>query len=138
MKKIISLIVMTTVLSSCGDNPVYIANPDFQGQIDTLNERVDNLDNRLITFSAELTQVSNSLDSIETSVLDLITRVEGLENNVQIDRIESPCVDSDEVLVYLSDGRIMAYFEQGNKRYLSILASGTYRTTDNNNCIFTI
>lgn len=124
MKKLISLIVIATILNSCGDNPVYIAHPDFQGQIDSLNERVDNLDNRLITFSAELTQVSNDLDSIE--------------NNIQIDRIESPCIDSQEVLIYLSDGRIMAYFEQGSKRYLSILASGTYRTTDNNNCIFTI
>jgi uncharacterized coiled-coil protein SlyX len=143
--RILLLAFTLTLLASCGDNPTYISHPDYQGQIDDLNGRVGELDKRLLIFQGELntldaavTENGVSIDQLEINVNDLLNRVSDLESDVRIDAIQSPCPDSDEVLVYLDDGRIMAYFETGNKRYLSILSSGTYRTTDNASCTFTV
>lgn len=45
----------------------------------------------------------------------------------------------DEVLIRLADGRLLAYFENGNKRYLTILNPNTvYTTTDGTSCTVVI
>jgi hypothetical protein len=56
--------------------------------------------------------------------------------------IVDPCGDTpnkfDEILFRLSNGVLVAYFESGSNRYLSVIPPGTYKTTDGNNCIFTV
>lgn len=52
-----------------------------------------------------------------------------------------PCGDEvgyDEVLIRLTDGRLLAYFESGGNRFLSVLPPGSYRTTDSSSCAFTV
>jgi hypothetical protein len=53
-----------------------------------------------------------------------------------------PCGDNpgqyDEVLLKTSGGTYIAYFEQGGNRFLSILGPGSYRTTDTQQCYFSI
>lgn len=44
----------------------------------------------------------------------------------------------DEILFRMSDGRLFAYFENGGKRYLTIITPGTYQTTDGTNCVFVV
>lgn len=52
-----------------------------------------------------------------------------------------PCGPSggyDEVLLRFADRSLVAYFEQGSNRFLVKLSPGTYRTTDMQQCVFTI
>lgn len=45
----------------------------------------------------------------------------------------------DEVILRLHDGSLLAYFEgHGNDRFLSIIGNGSYRTTDAQQCYFTV
>jgi hypothetical protein len=55
--------------------------------------------------------------------------------------VYDPCGDSpgfDEILLKLADGTVLAYFESGSNRFLTVLRPGTYRTTDGSNCTFTL
>ena len=53
-----------------------------------------------------------------------------------------PCGDNpgqfDEILLLMSSGEIVAFFEQGARRYLSVITPGSYRTTDAQNCRFDV
>jgi hypothetical protein len=52
-----------------------------------------------------------------------------------------PCGDSssyDEVILRMSSGELVAYFEDGSRRFLSILSPGVYQTTDAQKCIFKV
>lgn len=60
----------------------------------------------------------------------------------QIEKIVAPCDDDpdhlDEVLLLFANGDVLAYFEQGGKRFLTKLGPGRYRTTDKQKCLFEI
>jgi hypothetical protein len=43
-----------------------------------------------------------------------------------------------ETLLQLENGDILAYFESGSNRFLSIIGPGYYQTTDTKHCLFTI
>jgi hypothetical protein len=43
-----------------------------------------------------------------------------------------------EVLLRTTGGKLVAYFESGSNRYLSILPPGNYATTDGTGCNFTV
>lgn len=53
-----------------------------------------------------------------------------------------PCGDHpshfDEVVLVTADSKLVAYFEQGSKRFLSVLTPGNYITTDNQACHFSV
>jgi hypothetical protein len=66
---------------------------------------------------------------------------DGLDAVNPVISLVDPCGDSpgfDEVLLQLSDGTFVAYFEQGEYRFLSIISDGNYRTTDAQQCYFRI
>jgi hypothetical protein len=56
--------------------------------------------------------------------------------------IIDPCGDNpgqfDEVLLRLSTGELLAYFESGSNRFLSLIGNGSYSTTDSQHCHFTV
>lgn len=43
-----------------------------------------------------------------------------------------------EILLRLADRTLIAFFEDGSQRFLAEITPGTYKTTDKQNCIFTI
>lgn len=52
-----------------------------------------------------------------------------------------PCGDGpgfDEVILRTSDGQLIAYFEDGGKRFLTELVPGRYLTTDRQRCAFEV
>jgi len=81
--------------------------------------------------------IGGALISCEDGSSELIT-----DGQNAILEIIDPCGDNpgqfDEVLFRLSSGEVVAYFEQGSKRFLTVLNPGNYRTTDTQNCNFTI
>jgi hypothetical protein len=56
--------------------------------------------------------------------------------------IIDPCGDMpgqfDEILIRLADNTLIAYFESGGNRFLSAIPAGSYRTTDVQQCHFTV
>lgn len=66
----------------------------------------------------------------------------GADGESAILEIIDPCGDSpgefDEIMFRLSSGELVAYFEQGSKRFLTVLNPGNYRTTDKQSCRFTV
>lgn len=51
---------------------------------------------------------------------------------------DSPLVTHEEVLLRLSDGRILAHYASGTNQFLVEVQPGNYVTTDGSNCHFTI
>jgi len=67
--------------------------------------------------------------------------VDGLDGGDAFIELIDPCGDGpgfDEVLLRLTDGRLVAYFEQGGNRFLSVISDGNYRTTDAQGCYFSV
>ena len=60
----------------------------------------------------------------------------------QIQEIIDPCGDDpnnfDEVLMKFNNGSILAYFQSGSKRFLTLLTPGNYKTTDAQKCKFNV
>jgi hypothetical protein len=79
---------------------------------------------------------SNNIEVIEGQIAAL----EALSGHQVVELID-PCGDQsgyDEVLIRLNSGDLIGYFEQGNKRFLTVLEPGRYKTTDNGGCYFTV
>lgn len=90
--------------------------------------------------SCDVTQLDNgALISCPDSSSVILN---GKDSLLGINELINPCGESglqyEEILLRLSDNSIVAYFENGNKRFLSQLSSGDYVTTDGENCYFTI
>jgi hypothetical protein len=80
------------------------------------------------------------IEALESETDSLLASIVVLQGN-SISKIIDPCGDSsgfDEVLLKTGSGDLIAYFEVGNKRYLSVLGTGSYRTTDGSNCNFEV
>lgn len=66
---------------------------------------------------------------------------DGVDGVSSIIEVIDPCDDGpgyDEVLLRLSDGSILAYFESGNNRHLAEIDQGNYVTTDEQRCAFSV
>lgn len=66
----------------------------------------------------------------------------GTSSPYAITSIIDPCGDMpgqfDEILIRLADNSLIAYFEDGGRRFLSLLPPGNYVTTDRQACRFTV
>lgn len=164
MKQLLALITLSILLASCGRvlSPDELLNPNYdhakKSDVDAINERLTEIENRLDQAYSDLDSLNQSVNDLEVnqdalsqSVSLNLARIIELENALQgqsnvITGIIDPCGDNvgqfDEVLFQLKDSQgntsIIGYFEQGNKRYLSTLPDGNYRTTDNQACNFSI
>lgn len=69
----------------------------------------------------------------------------GADGQDAVVEVIDPCGDApgivDEILIHLSDGRVLRSFSDranGKNTRLSILPAGSYVTTDGSNCAFTV
>lgn len=81
-------------------------------------------------------------DAMSILIASNQSRLAELETGLMVVQLIDPCGDSigqfDEILLKLSDGTIIAYFEHGSKRFLTVVSDGNYRTTDASNCAFSV
>jgi hypothetical protein len=98
---------------------------------------VDNTDieNRL----KDMIDANNS--NLQSQIDDMLIRIGNLETKKEVALVD-PCPEINasfkEKLLRTSDGELIAYFEQGSRRFLSTLSAGNYRTTDSRACNFTV
>lgn len=159
MKTLITILTLS-LLTSCGKvlSPDELLNPmqDYSkdGRVESLEERVAKLEQRLDNAYKSLDSLTSSInnldinqDTLEQSISLNLSRIIDLElalgeQGETVAEIIDPCGDNvgqfDEVLIRLSNGGMIGYFEQGNKRFLTSLPNGNFRTTDKQACSFSI
>lgn len=90
---------------------------------------------------ADIVDAQAELVILQAQYNAVVSEITILQSNVQIQAVLDPCGDGpgyDEVVLKTSAG-YLAYFENGNHRYLTLLQEGvTYTTTDNSHCEFSI
>lgn len=154
MKKLITTILGTILLTSCGKVESVKQMTDFT-EFDDLEERVTDLENRMDEVESNLSSLFLSIgdlevnqDTLEQSIAlnesnlaNLTTQVNG-DTSIKVTRMIDPCGDKpnhfDEYILEMSNGDLLGYFEQGSKRFLTVLPDGNYRTTDAQACNFSV
>ena len=153
-------------LVSCGKDLRRALGADHQAEIDRMNEKINDHEKRLSSLentvsvgASEMAQIQAELDSLETSqtaladslnaalktlqsgLKDAVADIAVLKGHDNIVKFIDPCGDGpgyDEVPLKTSSGKLIAYFEVGNKRFLSVLSNDTYQTTDQQACVFRV
>lgn len=125
---------------------------ELDAKIEANTVRLDALNGLMLQTSDELADLTASVQNIENNfniaLGDIDTKFTNAFDGVEAELAELadsvtemiyPCGPnaSEEVLLKTPEG-LIAYFEKGNSRYLSILRNGTYRTTDGFACTFTV
>lgn len=91
----------------------------------------------IVHLEAMINQLQAQLDTVQLKVTEL-----EMEDNVieMVDPCPSPLFEGyAEVLMKLSNGVYVAYFENGQKRHLTVLKENKlYKTTDDRSCKFKI
>lgn len=158
------LILFMTVLglgSGCGYNNAYKDIHDLQAQSQRQAAQLAALTTYVLNLEAALSAAiaSNTLNidalqtqynstlltivSINSAIASLSGQVSVLQSNESIVELLDPCGDMpgqfDEVLLRTSSGKVIAYFETGSKRFLSVLTPNqSYSTTDVQGCAFSV
>ncbi len=138
------------------------------GKVKSLAERILDLENNHTSLESDISAISDSVAELrvdmeagDDSLQGQINTLNGIINSLQDDMDEvqedltevstgqnivrhiDPCGDQsghyDEILMVTQEGTVIAYFEVGNKRFLSELIPNTlYQTTDNQTCRFMV
>jgi len=123
---------------------------DLQGGCDFLfgykdrqqDENIESNEDLLFAMSRELNKlIKSGHEAQQLQINALQTQLTQLASQQNPVEIIDPCGDKpgayDEVLVRIDDGRLVAYFESGGTRFLTILLQNvTYQTTDSQACVF--
>ena len=146
MKRLIPTSLLLCLLTSCGGYDQRGDVRELYKRIEDTNTRVGDLETRVNTYIVQVESNTRAITNhhinmglLESNLTDINTRLGVLETDTpRIVDVKPACEGSKEVLLELDTGELLGYFEQGNKRYLTILEAGTYRTTDSVGCTFTV
>jgi hypothetical protein len=93
--------------------------------------------NQLALSSSLASDISSLQDEVDDQAADIAE----LETHESITEFIDPCGDStgyDEIVLRTRSGKLVAFFENGTKRFLSLLTPGSYMTTDSFACSFNV
>ena len=100
-----------------------------------------NLSSTVAASGAEQDALNAQVDSLQSETNLLQTQVAMLLLQDSIVSMIDPCGNGpayDEVLLRTKSGQTIAYFQSGSNEFLTVLEPGTYRTTDTQQCNFTM
>lgn len=92
-------------------------------------------------LNSQIATLQSLINNIQTQTNNNIVQLTQIQNSDAITEIIDVCGDGpgyDEVVLRSSNGKLMAYFESGTRRFLSLLPQGFYSTTDNTSCGFQV
>lgn len=138
MRASIGALLFLLALVSCGKSTQvkYYEDPKKQAEYDKLKDDLDYLTTLVNNQGASIVSLEALMSQTQAKLVEL-----ELEDRV-IGHVD-PCGDMpnqfDEVLQVTSKGHYIAFFEQGSKRFLTVLPENTlYQTTDAGACRFKI
>lgn len=112
----------------------------LQAHIDSTATVLNALIQSALTLEAQYGQSEAAISALQAQInLQQLTLAQ-LSTGLRVIDLIDPCGDGpgyDEVLVRMSNGDLVAYFEQGSNRFLTVLTRNAYyRTTDAQGCNF--
>lgn len=88
----------------------------------------------LVQVNQDLTDVQDKIAYQQTRINSLAVDVANLQTQDAVVESVYPCGDRanrfDEAFLKMKSGKLIAYFESGGDRFLTILSPGSYRTAD--------
>lgn len=149
MNKKTFLVLFTLLfLLSCGRQMRKFVGADYRSELDKIDDRVLQNEEDIKNLKQDLNLFINELSNLETKDenlqqdVDLLTQelaiIQGHENIVEFIDPCGPEGSFDEIVLKTASGKFVAFFQSGNKRFLSQLPNGNYVTTDGTNCNFSI
>jgi hypothetical protein len=91
---------------------------------------------------ADKNALQAQINALQVTVNSQVAQLVALQSETRVVGLIEPCghVNNvfNEVLIRLSNGATLAYFEQGSQRFLSSLVPGSYQTTDSKHCAFSV
>ncbi len=111
-------------------------------QIQSLYSAISVLQSTNNNQDTEISALTIALNNLQTTVNAQTTQLAQLSTGERVTAILDCGGDSagyDEVVLRLSSGKHIAYFkDNGSREFLAVLAPGSYQTTDQSKCAFTI
>jgi peptidoglycan hydrolase CwlO-like protein len=116
---------------------------DLSQDVDANSTSIALLQSQVTNHNSRLTSLEALVNSIQTTTNGLVADVAQLESHENIVEFIDPCGDwaggYDEVILKTSSGKFLAYFENGSRRFLSLLEKNVnYMVTDGSGCRFYI
>lgn len=105
------------------------------------NDLIDIMDTNEAQIVAQIVALENYNLNMQTQINSNLAQIVALQEQDSVVEFIDPCGDGpgfDEVLLKTSSGKLIAYFENGGDRFLTILSPGNFRTTDSQKCNFTV
>jgi len=102
--------------------------------ISSLNSTDASLQQQLNATQASMITAQAQANSLQAQITQLSTS----ETVVDYLDCNGDGPGYDEVVLRLRSGKLLAYFENGSRRFLSLLTPGSYQTTDQSACNFTV
>lgn len=111
--------------------------------IEALHNLLNIARQQIMILQDEVDANADDIDSAEANIHQMEARLAEIESNMLVTELIDPCGDHpnhfDEILIRLSDGSLVAYFDAGGPReFLTVLTPGSYRTTDRQQCRFSV
>lgn len=115
---------------------------EVNNRLDQLEQEIASIQNALTSFEQLIDDVEQDQDALQQTIALTQSRLAVLESNHNVTELIDPCGDYpghfDEMILKTSTGKFLAYYQQGNFRFLTELPNGNYQTTDKQKCDFTI
>lgn len=109
----------------------------LQDDAETLDNLYQDIQLQVNSLSAQQNINTDDIVSLQNAINDL----EQLQEH-GIAEVIDPCGDVpnvfDEVVIKLHSGELISYFQQGNKRFLTVMTDGNFITTDSTSCRFSV
>lgn len=115
----------------------------LESVLNTLQNAVEANNTVIYEVTMAIAQIESRIDYNDTRIAGMLMDVVALqERDDDVLEYVLPCGDRanafDEVIVRTASGKLLAYFESGGNRFLTLLKPGNYQTTDGGNCKFTV
>lgn len=133
-------------------------NDEQDARLNILEAQNDSLHRTIDDMSLQIEELSDNVEVNADDISDLRVTISSLQNQITANLIQmnalsgslagaitsmiDVCGDQsghfDEVILKTANGKYIAYFEDGGKRFLTVIGAGNFTTTDFQRCNFTI
>lgn len=119
-------------------------NNSLHTSIDDMSRQIEELSDNVEVNSGDISNLRVTVSSLQNQITSNLIQMNALSGSLAgaITSMIDVCGDEsgyfDEVILKTAEGKYVAYFEDGGRRFLSVIGAGSYRTTDHQQCHFTI
>jgi hypothetical protein len=110
----------------------------MQSNYNVLHLAISGLSSTDASLQAQLNALQASMVTVQAQANNVQAQLSTTESIVDYLDCNGDNPGFDEVVLRTKSGKLIAYFETGSKRFLSVLIPGSYQTSDASSCPFTV